>query len=110
MHVVVDASLLAGMLVDVHGKIGHRYGQRLIDLVDTDQAYVMRTLTKLEATAALRNLWVVEVRSSLVRRRFPAPTPCRTTRARFWHGQGFDLRWRCDRRGNRAGQPVRRCT
>lgn len=54
MHVVVDASLLAGALIDAGGKIGRRYRQRLNELVGSDQAYVMRTLTKLEVTAALR--------------------------------------------------------
>lgn len=55
MHVVVDASLLAGVLIDIEGSIGHRYRQRLVELVGDDQAYVMRTLTKLEVAAALRN-------------------------------------------------------
>lgn len=52
---VVDASLLAGTLVDVHGAIGRRYRERLTELVSDDRAYVMRTLTKLEVAAALRN-------------------------------------------------------
>lgn len=55
MHVSVDASLLAGTLVDVHGAIGRRYRERLTELVGDDRAYVMRTLTKLEVAAALRN-------------------------------------------------------
>lgn len=55
MHVVVDASLLAGTLVDVQGDIGRRYRERLTELVGDDRAYVMRTLTKLEVAAALRN-------------------------------------------------------
>ncbi len=55
MHVVVDASLLAGALIDSEGSIGRRYRQRLIELVGDDQAYVMRTLTKLEVTAAVRD-------------------------------------------------------
>ena len=55
VHVVVDASLLAGTLVDVHGAIGRRYRERLNELVGDDRAYVMRTLTKLEVAAALRN-------------------------------------------------------
>ena len=55
MHVVVDASLLAGTLVDVQGAIGRRYRERLTELVGDDRAYVMRTLTKLEVAAALRN-------------------------------------------------------
>lgn len=55
VHVVVDASLLAGTLVDVHGAIGHRYRERLTELVGNDRAYVMRTLTRLEVAAALRN-------------------------------------------------------
>ncbi len=54
-HVVVDASLLAGALIDAEGPIGHRYRHRLSELVDVDQAYVLRTLTKLEVAAALRN-------------------------------------------------------
>jgi len=55
VHVVVDASLLAGTLVDVQGDIGRRYRERLTELVGDDRAYVMRTLTKLEVAAALRN-------------------------------------------------------
>ena len=55
MHVVVDASLLAGALLDAEGPIGRRYRRRLTELVSDDQAYVMRTLTKLEVAAALRN-------------------------------------------------------
>ncbi|MFN3257004.1 MAG: type II toxin-antitoxin system VapC family toxin [Ilumatobacter sp.] len=55
MHVVVDAPLLAGTLVDVQGDIGRRYRERLTELVGDDRAYVMRTLTKLEVAAALRN-------------------------------------------------------
>jgi hypothetical protein len=55
LHVVVDASLLAGVLIDAEGPIGRRYRRRLSELVDGDQAYVLRTLTKLEVAAALRN-------------------------------------------------------
>lgn len=55
LHVVVDASLLAGALIDAEGPIGRRYRRRLSDLVDGDQACVLRTLTKLEVAAALRN-------------------------------------------------------
>ena len=55
MHVVVDASLLAGVLIDAEGSIGHRYRQRLTELVGNDRAYIMRTLTKLEVVAALRH-------------------------------------------------------
>jgi predicted nucleic acid-binding protein len=54
VHVVVDASLLAGTLIDVRGSIGQRYRERLTELVGNDRAYVMRTLTKLEVAAALR--------------------------------------------------------
>jgi predicted nucleic acid-binding protein len=55
VHVVVDASLLAGALIDTEGSIGHSYRRRLSELVGDDRAYVMRTLTKLEVVAALRN-------------------------------------------------------
>ncbi len=55
VHVVIDASLLAGTLLDAEGPIGRRYRRRLTELVDDDQAYVLRTLTKLEVAAALRN-------------------------------------------------------
>jgi hypothetical protein len=55
LHVVVDASLLAGALIDAEGPIGRRYRRRLSELVDGDQANVLRTLTKLEVVAALTN-------------------------------------------------------
>lgn len=54
MHVVVDASLLAGMLIDAQGPIGHHYRGRLADLVEDDRAYVLRTLSPLEVLAALK--------------------------------------------------------
>lgn len=54
MHVVVDASLLASTLLDAHGPIGHSYRLRLTDLVGSDRAYVLRTLTQLEVLAALK--------------------------------------------------------
>ena len=54
MHVVVDASLLAGTLIDAHGPIGHHYRSRLAELVGSDRAYVLRTLTRLEVLAALK--------------------------------------------------------
>lgn len=54
MHVVVDASLLAGTLIDAHGPIGHSYRKRLTSLVGDDLAYVLRTLTQLEVLAALK--------------------------------------------------------
>ena len=58
MHVVIDSSVLVGALIDIRGETGARYRSRLVELVGVDQAYVLRTLTKLEVTAALRRLLV----------------------------------------------------
>jgi predicted nucleic acid-binding protein len=54
VHVVVDASLLASTLIDARGPIGHRYRTQLAELVGSDRAYVLRTLTQLEVLSALK--------------------------------------------------------